>query len=63
MLTTLLAGAITYELSQLYMDGVFDLSDCAAIGIASLIMYGLLHAGYGKPRHKNEEKTSNLDGN
>ncbi len=47
-LTTFTAGAVTYEWSQRYINGVFDVFDCIAIGIASFIMYGLLHVGYGE---------------
>lgn len=62
-LTTFTAGAITYEWSQRYMNGVFDLNDCISIGLAALIMYSLIHVGYGEVPRKNVEKIPGLSSN
>lgn len=62
-LATFASGAITYEWSQRYANGAFDVSDCIAIGIASLIMCGLLHVGYGKSTHDIDEKALNVNSN
>lgn len=62
-LTTFIAGAVSYEWSQRYIKGVFDVSDCIGIGIASLTMYGLLHVGYGKSSHNIDEKALNMNSN
>ncbi|WP_414829186.1 hypothetical protein [Alteromonas sp. H39] len=62
-LTTFTAGAITYEWSQRYTNGVFDLNDCIAIGLAAAILYSLIHVGFGEVPRKNEEKTPELSSN
>lgn len=62
-MATFTLGAITYEWSQRYINGVFDVSDCVAIGVASFIMYGLLHLGYGKSSLDIDEKAPNLNSN
>lgn len=47
-LVTFVLGALCYEYSQQYVDGVYDHNDILAITVAALLMWLLIYRGYGK---------------